>query len=146
MNTDIKPLLRELAARSERITEFALVRDANGQLVESDGGSALGTAVKAGAGAAALGGAGYGGYKAYQYGKGRLIDQGYNQYRGGMNGSMPANFAKAAADQDFANLGKFGGAKAAFGEAAKGGFTAAKASRFGKGLRGALLGAAKFLR
>jgi hypothetical protein len=145
MNSIIKPRLRELAARSERVVEFALVRDANGQLVESDGGSAVGTALKVGAGAAALGGAGYGGYKAYQYGKGQVVGQGYSQYRNGMN-SMPASFAKQAADADFANLGKVGGAKAAFSAAGSAGLNAAKKSGFGKGVRGALLGAARWIK
>ena len=146
MNTAIKPRLRELAAHSERVVEFALVRDANGQLVESDGGSAVGTALKVGAGAAALGGAGYGGYKAYQYGKGQVVGQGYSQYRNGMNGGMPASFAKQAADADFANLGKVGGAKAAFSAAGSAGLNAAKKSGFGKGVRGALLGAARWMK
>jgi hypothetical protein len=129
LEANLKPALRELAARSEQLKEFAMVRDANGRYVEveEDGGMGVGTAMKAGAGAAALGGAGYGGYKAYQYGKGKIVGQGYSQYRNGLNGSMPASFAKKAADADFANLGKFGGAKAAFGAAGSAGLDAAKA-------------------
>jgi gas vesicle protein len=81
LSADLKPTLRELAARSEAITEFAMVRDANGQFVEveDEGGMGMGTAVKAGAGAAALGGAGYGAYRADRaimgkYGKQGLIE------------------------------------------------------------------------
>jgi gas vesicle protein len=81
LSADLKPALRELAARSEAITEFAMVRDANGQFVEveDEGGMGMGTAVKAGAGAAALGGAGYGAYRADRaimgkYGKQGLIE------------------------------------------------------------------------
>ena len=150
MNAAIKPRLRELAARSERVVEFALVRDANGQLVESDGGSAVGTALKVGAGAAALGGAGYGGYKAYQYGKSNLINQGFQQYRGpkvgGVHTGLPVQAAMKESASDFANLGKVGGAKAAFSAAGSAGLNAAKKSGFGKGVRGALLGAARWLK
>jgi len=81
LSANLKPALRELAARSEAITEFAMVRDANGQFVEveDEGGMGMGTAVKAGAGAAALGGAGYGAYRADRaimgkYGKQGLIE------------------------------------------------------------------------
>jgi hypothetical protein len=148
LSADLKPALRELAARSEKLTEFAMVRDANGQFVEVDdkGGMGVGTALKVGAGAAALGGAGYGGVKAYQYGKKQIVGQGFDQYRAGLNGSMPADFAKKAAEEDFARLGKLGGAKAAFGVTGRAGLNAAKASGVGKGLRGALLGAAKWLK
>jgi hypothetical protein len=64
---DLKPALRELAARSQKLKEFAMVRDANGQFVEveDEGGMGMGTAVKAGAGAAAIGGAGYGAYRGH---------------------------------------------------------------------------------
>jgi hypothetical protein len=78
---DLKLALRELAARTEKLKEFAMVRDANGQFVEveDEGGMGMGTAVKAGAGAAALGGAGYGAYRADKaimgkYGKRGLIE------------------------------------------------------------------------
>jgi len=77
---DLKPALRELAARSEKLKEFAMVRDADGRFVEVDeSGSPVGTAVKAGAGAAAVGGAGYGAYRADKaimgkYGKQGLIE------------------------------------------------------------------------
>jgi hypothetical protein len=65
---DIKPALRELAARSEKITEFALVRDANGQLVESDnGGSGFKTAAKVGLGAAGAAGAAVSGTRGYHF-------------------------------------------------------------------------------
>lgn len=65
-DADLKKSLKELAAKSQKITEFAMVRDASGRYVEveEDGGMGLGGAIKTGAGAAALGGAGYGAYRA----------------------------------------------------------------------------------
>jgi hypothetical protein len=66
---DLKLALRELAARTEKLTEFAMVRDANGRYVEVEeggGGFPVGGAIKAGVGAAALGGAGYGAYRGHR--------------------------------------------------------------------------------
>lgn len=71
LSANLKSALHELSARSEHgVKEFALVRDANGQLVEGGGGSGFKTAAKVGLGAAAVGGAAvlgtreYHGYKA----------------------------------------------------------------------------------
>jgi hypothetical protein len=67
---DLKSNLRELAARSEQLKEFAMVRDADGRFIEVDEEDGavfpVGTAVKAGVGAAGLGAAGFGAYKANQ--------------------------------------------------------------------------------
>ena len=123
LSADLKPALRELAARSERIIEFAMVRDANGQFVEveDEGGMGVGTAVKAGAGVAALGGAGYGAYR-------------------GNNAVM----------SKFGTFGPMEAGKSRMVEAYKGagaaGLNTVKKSGFGKGLRGALLGAARWLK
>jgi hypothetical protein len=80
LSANLNPALRELAARSEAIIEFAMVRNADGQFVEveDESGMGMGT-VKAGAGAAAVGGAGYGAYRADRaimgkYGKQGLIE------------------------------------------------------------------------
>jgi hypothetical protein len=75
---DLKLALRELAARTEKLKEFAMVRDANGQFVEveDEGGMGMGTAVKAGAGAAAVGGAGYGAYRGHK----AVMGVGANEY------------------------------------------------------------------
>jgi len=144
LSANLKPALRELAAISEGLKEFAMVRDASGRYVEvpEEGGSKVGTALKVGAGAAAAGGAGYGGYKAYQYGKGNLINQGFQQYRAG---GLAPKAALGESASDFAGLGKMGGAKAAFSETGRAGWSALKgasANAVGKtkgGLRGGLL-------
>jgi hypothetical protein len=93
---DLKPALRELAARSERITEFAMVRDANGQFVEveDEGGMGMGTAVKAGAGAAALGGAGYGAYRGHKAVMGKYGKQGLLE---NVDSRLPSAYAKTSA-------------------------------------------------
>jgi hypothetical protein len=123
LSANLKPALRELAARSEKLKEFAMVRDANGRYVEveDEGGMGVGTAVKAGAGAAALGGAGYGVYR-------------------GHNAVM----------NKFGTFGPMEAGKSRMGEAYKGagaaGLNAAKKSTFGKGVRGALLGAARWMK
>jgi hypothetical protein len=133
-NTNLKPRLRELAARSEKITEFALVRDANGRFVQvqdDDGGSSLGTAMKVGAGAVAAGGAGYGAYRGHKAIMGKF----------GTFGPMPAGQSRVAN---------------AYGDAAKAGMSATKqwARTSGKaglrkglaGLGGGLFKAARWLR
>lgn len=123
MSANLKPALRELAARSEKLKEFAMVRDANGQYVEveDEGGMGMGTAVKAGAGAAAVGGAGYGAYR-------------------GHNAVM----------SKFGTFGPMEAGKSRMGEAYKGagaaGLNAAKKSGFGTRLRGAFLGAARWMK
>jgi hypothetical protein len=100
-----------------------MVRDANGQYVEveDEGGMGMGTAVKAGAGAAAVGGAGYGAYR-------------------GHNAVM----------SKFGTFGPMEAGKSRMGEAYKGagaaGLNAAKKSGFGTRLRGALLGAARWMK
>jgi hypothetical protein len=122
LSANLKPALRELAARSEAIIEFAMVRDANGQYVEveDEGGMGMGT-VKAGAGAAAVGGAGYGAYR-------------------GHNAVM----------SKFGTFGPMEAGKSRMGEAYKGagaaGLNAAKKSGFGARLRGALVGAARWMK
>lgn len=67
MKIDLKKSLKELAAKSQKITEFAMVRDANGRYVEveeeEDGGMGVGRAVKAGVGATAIGAGGLGAYR-----------------------------------------------------------------------------------
>jgi hypothetical protein len=96
LSANLKPALRELAARSEQLKEFAMVRDASGRYVEveEDGGMGAGAAIKAGAGAAALGGAGYGAYKGHQaimgkYGTRGLIEN--------IDPRLPAAYAKTSA-------------------------------------------------
>lgn len=171
---NLKYTLRELAARSERITEFALVRDANGKFVEVDdkGGMGVGTALKIGAGAAALGGAGYGGYRGHKYvmdkfntigpmeaGKNRVVeaykgagaagwDAAKTGYRSGLDsfkaaGQGAMNSAQGAATA----VGAAGQAAATgVGSAAQSGMNAAKKSGIGKRIRGALLGAARWMK
>jgi len=132
----LKPALRELAARSEQLKEFAMVRDANGRYVEveEDGGMGAGAAIKAGAGAAALGGAGYGAYKGHQ----AIMGAGSNAYaknaaftataadRVGGVSAVPraqsnANFklAKAKAAGDFERMGFMDKVKTGYGMAGK---------------------------
>jgi hypothetical protein len=145
LDANLKPVLRELAARSEAITEFAMVRDASGRYVEVDdkGGMGVGTALKVGAGAAALGGAGYGAYRGHnavmskfgafgpmEAGKNRLVEA----YKGA--GAAGWNAAKGAGT-DALNVAKSAGSA---------GLNTAKASGLGKGLRGAFLGAARWLK
>jgi hypothetical protein len=143
LEANLKPALRELAARSEQLKEFAMVRDGSGRYVEvEDGGMGVGGAIKAGVGAAALGGAGYGAYKGHQAVmnkflpgvKDGFVKEGYSQYRNTANGSMPASFAKAQSEQDFAKLGKFGQTRMAYASAAKtgAGSLAAKPGLLGK--------------
>lgn len=119
LSADLKPALRELAARSEEITEFAMVRDASGRYVEvpeESKGFPTGTAVKAGLGAAALGGAGYGAYRGHQALMGKY----------GTFGPMPVGQSRTVT---------------AYGDAAKAGLAK------GKGLlRGSLLKIARGLR
>ena len=152
---DLKPVLRELAARSEKLTEFAMVRDANGRYVEVEeggGGFPVGGAIKAGVGAAALGGAGYGGYRGHKYvmdkfntigpmeaGKNRVVEA----YKGA--GAAGWNAAKAggqagldsfrAAGQGVANSAQAAGAAVgAAGQAAATGVgNAAQAAATGAG-------------
>lgn len=119
-NKNLKPLLRELAARSEKITELAMVRDASGRFVEVEegGGSGLGTAAKIGAGAAVAGGAGYGAYRGHKAIMGKF----------GTFGPMPAGQSRVVE---------------AYGKAGGAGFSAAKqwAGTSGKkGLRKGLSG------
>ena len=119
-NKNLKPLLRELAARSEKITELAMVRDASGRYVEVEegGGSGFGTAAKIGAGAAVAGGAGYGAYRGHKAIMGKF----------GTFGPMPAGQSRVAN---------------AYGDAAQAGFNTAKqwAGTSGKkGLRKGLSG------
>jgi hypothetical protein len=139
LSANLKPALRELAARSEAITEFAMVRDANGQYVEveDEGGMGMGT-VKAGAGAAALGGAGYGAYRADKAMMGSKFATGVPVKGaagfGDMNVPIAQRLANAkAAKANFAGMGAFGQRKAVYGAA-------------GKGLLSKVAGLAKFLR
>lgn len=99
LSANLKPALRELAARSERIVEFAMVRDANGRYVEVEdedgGGMGAGKMIKAGAGAAAIGAGGLGAYRLNKavmdkYGSRGLIEN--------MESSkLPAAYAKTSA-------------------------------------------------
>ena len=149
LSANLKPALRELAAISEGLKEFAMVRDESGRYVEVPEQSGGNTALKVGAGAAAVGGAGYGGYKAYQYGKGNLVNQGFQQYRAG---GLAPKAALGESASDFAGLGKMGGAKAAFSETGRAGWSAVKgasANAVGKtkgGIRGGLLRIARALK
>ena len=97
LSADLKPALRELAARSEAIIEFAMVRDANGQFVEVDdkGGMGVGTALKVGAGAAALGVAGYGAYRADKAVMGKYGKQGLLENMDSRN--LPSVYANSTA-------------------------------------------------
>jgi hypothetical protein len=131
---DLKPVLRELAARSEKLKEFAMVRDANGQFVEveDEGGMGMGTAVKAGAGAAALGGAGYGAYR------------GHNAVMNKFGTFGPMEAGKSRMGEAYKGAG-VAGLNAVKGAGATG-LNAAKKSGFGTRLRGALLGAARWMK
>jgi hypothetical protein len=133
---DLKSNLRELAARSEQLKEFAMVRDASGRYVEveEDGGMGVGGAIKAGAGAAALGGAGYGAYRGHK----AIMGAGADAYAskaataataadrvGGLGaGSIAqrnANFkiAKAGAAGNFDRMGFMDRVKTGYGMAGK---------------------------
>jgi len=98
MKIDLKKNLKELAAKSQKITEFAMVRDASGRYVEvedEDGGMGVGRAVKAGVGSAAIGAGGLGAYRLNKavmdkYGARGLIEN--------MDSSkLPAAYAKTSA-------------------------------------------------
>ena len=144
-DANLKKSLKELAAKSQKITEFAMVRDASGRYVEvedEDGGMGLGGAIKTGAGAAALGGAGYGAYRADKTIMGsdfakRAPVKGAAGF-GDMNVPIAERVANAkAAKANFANMGALGQRKVVYGaagKALKGGFMSKLAS------------AAKFLR
>ena len=97
MKIDLKKNLKELAAKSLKITEFAMVRDASGRYVEveEDGGMGVGGAIKAGAGAAALGGAGYGAYRADKAIMGKYGTQGLIENM--ESSKLPAAYAKTSA-------------------------------------------------
>jgi hypothetical protein len=97
LSANLKPALRELAARSEEITEFAMVRDASGRYVEveEDGGLGVGGAIRTGAGAAALGGAGYGAYRADKAIMGKYGTQGLIESM--ESSKLPAAYAKTSA-------------------------------------------------
>jgi hypothetical protein len=133
---DLKSKLNELAARSEQLKEFAMVRDGSGRYVEveEDGGMGVGGAIKTGVGAAALGGAGYGAYKGHQ----AIMGAGSNAYaknaaftataadRVGGVSAVPraqsnANFklAKAKAAGDFERMGFMDKVKTGYGMAGK---------------------------
>lgn len=98
MKIDLKKNLKELAAKSQKITEFAMVRDANGRYVEveeENEGLGGGKMIKAGAGAAALGGAGFGAYRADKaimdkYGKRGLLENMDSR-------NLPSAYAKTTA-------------------------------------------------
>jgi hypothetical protein len=94
---DLKTNLRELAARSEKLKEFAMVRAADGRFIEvdeEDAGMSAGTAIKAGAGAAALGGAGYGAYRGHQAIMGKYGTRGLLE---NIDPKLPAAYAKTSA-------------------------------------------------
>lgn len=174
LSANLKPVLRELAARSEAITEFAMVRDASGRYVEVEdgGGMGVGTALKVGAGAAAVGGAGYGAYRGHkavmgkfgtfgpmEAGKNRVVEAykgagaaGWSAAKAGGSAGLDSlrsagqgamNSAQAAG----AAVGNAGQAAAAgVGNAAKSGMSAAKKSGLGRRIRAALVGAARWMK
>lgn len=174
VNYNLKPALRELAARSQSLTEFAMVRDASGRYVEVEdgGGMGVGTALKVGAGAAALGGAGYGAYRGHkavmdkfgtfgpmEAGKNRVVEAykgagaaGWSAAKAGGSAGLDSlrsagqgamNSAQAAG----AAVGNSGRAAAAgVGNAAQSGMNSAKKSGFAKRLRRGLLGAARWMK
>jgi hypothetical protein len=123
LSANLKSNLRELAAISEGLKEFAVVRDANGQYIEVEDEGGLG--IKAGAGAASLGGAGYGAYRAdkaimSKYGNRGLIEN--------IDPKLPAQYAKTSAA---------GTAAATRGQAYRSAFkdaTNQASSRFNQGL------------
>ena len=132
LESNLKPALRELAARSQKLKEFAMVRNADGQFVEDEGGMGVGTAVKAGAGAAALGGAGYGAYR------------GHNAVMSRFGTFGPMEAGKSRMGEAYKGAGA-AGLNAVKGAGATG-LNAAKKSGFGTRLRGALLGAARWMK
>lgn len=87
---NLKPALRELAARSERIVEFALVRDANGQLAEDNSGSGFKTAAKFGLGAAGAAGAAVAGTRGYHY-YNAVKSAGKGSFRKGVSNAVDYN-------------------------------------------------------
>jgi hypothetical protein len=162
----LKPALRELAARSEQLKEFAMVRDASGRYVEvEENGFPVGAAVKAGAGAAALGGAGYGAYKGHQaimdkFGTFGPMGEGKNRYVEAYKGAGAAGFGavKAGGQAGWDSLknagqGAMNSSQAAVQSgvnsaksAAQSGLNTAKKSGFGRRLRAGLLGAARWMK
>ena len=174
MSANLKLALRELAARTEKLKEFAMVRDANGQFVEveDEGGMGMGTAVKAGAGAAAVGGAGYGAYRGHKSVMGRFgtygpMEAGKNRVVEAYKGAGAAGWSAAktggqagldsfrAAGQGAMNSAQAAGAAvgsaaqtaaAGVGNAAQSGMSAAKKSGLGRRIRGALVGAARWMK
>lgn len=151
LSANLKPALRELAARSEAIVEFAMVRDASGRYVEvedEDGGMGLGGAIKTGAGAAALGGAGYGAYRGHKAVMGRFgTVSGMTQAdRVGGLGAAPISerLANLKAAKTAVASGGMAQAKGAYSAAGKYGMNAAKQT--GRGLLSKVAGLAKFLR
>ncbi len=175
---DLKPVLRELAARSERITEFALVRDASGRYVEVDdkGGMGVRTALRVGAGAAALGGAAYGAYRGHKavmdkFGAGGSVADAYkgagaagwsaaktggqaglDSFRAAGQGAMNSAQAAGAAVGSAAQTAAAGVGNAAQSgmntaqSAAQSGMSAAKKSGMGRRIRGFLVGAARWMK
>jgi hypothetical protein len=162
----LKPALRELAARSEQLKEFAMVRDASGRYVEvEEDGFPVGAAVKAGAGAAALGGAGYGAYRGHQAIMGKFgtfgpMEAGKNRYVEAYKGAGAAGFGavKAGGQAGWDSLknagqGAMNSSQAAVQSgvnsaktAAQSGLNTAKKSGFGRRLRAGLLGAARWMK
>jgi hypothetical protein len=162
----LKPALRELAARSEQLKEFAMVRDASGRYVEvEEDGFPVGAAVKAGAGAAALGGAGYGAYRGHQAIMGKFgtfgpMEAGKNRYVEAYKGAGAAGFGavKAGGQAGWDSLknagqGAMNSSQTAVQSgvnsaktAAQSGLNTAKKSGFGRRLRAGLLGAARWMK
>jgi len=163
LSANLKPALRELAARSEKLTEFAMVRDASGKFVEVDdkGGMGVGTALKVGAGAAALGGAGYGAYRADRAIMGKFapgVIEGMAKPEiaklrtqattgfGNMQGNSAEKLASFKAAKQAATQTGMANATSKFGT--MGGLAQRKAvyGAAGKGLLSKVAGLAKFLR
>ena len=136
LSANLKPALRELAAISEGLKEFAMVRDASGRYVEVPEQSGGNTALKVGAGVAGLAAVG-GAYKGHQ----AVMDKFSGGVRqAGFNGVKEAygNAGKAAWDATS------GAGKSAW-SATSGAATKAVGATKG-GIRGGLLRIARALK
>ena len=137
LSANLKPALRELAAISEGLKEFAMVRDESGRYVEVPEQSGGNTALKVGAGVAGLAAVG-GAYKGHQAVMNKFSPVGPRQ--AGFNGVKEAygNAGKAAWDATS------GAGKSAW-SATSGAATKAVGATKG-GIRGGLLRIARALR
>lgn len=152
LSADLKPALRELAAISEGLKEFAMVRDESGRYVEVPEQSGGNTALKVGAGVAGLAAVG-GAYRADKAVMGKFAPgvvagmakpeiakstSGFANMQGNSAEKLASFKAAkqagmASASAKFGGMGAFGQRKAVYGAA-------------GKGLLSKVAGLAKFLR